>query len=80
MTAYPLPPVDELRNSVFSAARFGATNHENLMLAAYLSLHEDYSVSVTDIDELQVAKAAALLRTAEVFDRLWSKLRKAIKD
>jgi hypothetical protein len=53
-----------------TAEEIGGELLGGLMSVAYRSLHEDLSISRADIDRLQIAKATALVRTADVFDRL----------
>jgi hypothetical protein len=70
MSAFPLPSLDEIHNPFVSPEEIGEDTMRQLMTVAYRSLHHDFSISTGDIDRLQVAKAKALVRTADVFDRL----------
>jgi hypothetical protein len=62
--------IDQQRNPYFSAEAFGAELDRMLRSAALASVHEDFSMSERDIEELRSARDAAVSRTASTLDSL----------
>ena len=62
--------VDKQRNPYLTVERMSEQFDKALRVAALASVHEDFSMSSADLDELRRARETALERTTHTFDML----------